>query len=476
MSVEKSNAGSSGGQKLSAVDLFLGILVIMLFLDSGTSASALGVSTVTWYLILGVFFFLPLGLITAELGAAYPADGGLYHWVKISLGADNASRTVWYYWANLAVWVASAAIFIMDVISETAAQLFGIEISFVVYLLLSVALCWVYVIMANQPREESTRSRNLGGIAKLSVCGALVFCAVVYLVKTGGQPATAFHASDFKPTIGTAFAFFPALIYNILGFEAISSIGGNHIKDPGRDLPRMIVIALAVMVLIYMLISVCICVVTPWQEIDIINGIPNCFLTTFDGTFGTVLYVLVVLVFLYTLLMQGPAWLQASGFMSIESAANYELPAYFGKTTRKGAPLGSNVLMGVVATVLILAYGLITIFAGNGASELFWTLFSFTSLIFFIPFLFCLLAFIRLRTIDRETPRPYRFPGSDAFGKGVAVFLMLVILFTMMLFFWVPGQPIDVISSVTLGIGFVLCVILGEVFNINRRRKEKAGK
>lgn len=72
-------------KKLSAVDLFLGIIVLMLFLDSGTTSSAMGISSITWYLILGVIFFLPMALITAELSSTYPSDGGLYHWVKISM-------------------------------------------------------------------------------------------------------------------------------------------------------------------------------------------------------------------------------------------------------------------------------------------------------------------------------------------------------------------------------------------------------
>ncbi|MGN0963034.1 MAG: APC family permease [Clostridia bacterium] len=465
------NISENQPKKLRAVDLFLGIVVIMLFLDSGTSASAMGLTTVTWYIILSVIFFLPMALITAELGAAYPDDGGLYHWVKISQGAANASRTAWYYWVNVAIWVGSAALFIMDVCSEMLGQLFGVEIPFFVYLAASCVLCWIYVFLANQPQEESTLGRNIGGIAKLCVVIALLVTAVVYLIKNGGQPATEFALSEFKPTMGAAFAFFPALIYNIMGFDAISSIGGSNIKDPGKDLPRMIILGLIVMAIMYILITIGICIITPWQDIDIINGIPNCFLLTFDGGFGTVLYVLIGIVFLYTLISQGPAWMQASGFMAVASVENYELPAVFGKTTKKGAPLGSNILMGIVSSGLIIAYGLLASFAGDSVSELFWTLFSFTSLIFFIPFLFCCISFIKLRTNDKDTFRPYRFPGPDIFGKAVAVFCMAVILFVMILFFWVPGQPVDWVSSVALGIGFVVCIVLGEIFNYNRKRK-----
>lgn len=463
-------------KKLSAMDLFLGIILFMLFLDSGTASSAMGISSITWYLILGVIFFLPSALTTAELGSTYPSDGGLYHWVKISLGADSAARVAWYYWLNNAVWVASATIFVMDVISEMLTLLTGFEISFFWYLAVSCVLVWIYVFLAARPQNESTRVRNLGGIAKLTIVACVVICAIAYLVKNGGQMATEFNAAAFKPTIGAAFAFFPALIYNVMGFDAISAIGGSNIKNPGKDLPRMIITNLVLITVIYIIFTFSICAITPMADIDIINGILNCFILTFTGNLGILFYVIVGIIFLYTLISQGPAWMQAAGYMALESAENHELPQVFGTTTKKGAPLGSAVIIGIVSTVVIIVYGLLASFVGGTASDLFWTLFSFTSLIFLMPFILCFSAFIKLRKIDKETKRAYRFPGPDWFGIIVSRFCQLVILFTMMLFFWVPGQPMDWVSAIALGIGFLIGLGLGEVFNINRKKIEAREK
>ncbi len=466
---------TSQAKKLSSVDLFLGIIVLMLFLDSGTASSAMGISSITWYLILGIIFFLPMALITAELGSTYPSDGGLYHWVKISLGADNAARVTWYYWLNNAVWVASATIFVMDVVRQMLNLLFGIEVSFFLYLAFSCILVWVYVLMATQPQNESTAVRNLGGIAKLTIVAAMILCAICYLVKSGGETATAFTVTEFKPTIGAAFAFFPALIYNVMGFDAISSIGGSNIKNPAKDLPRMILLSLVIIIAVYVLFTLAMCIVTPYEEIDIINGILNIFIITFPGGLGTVLYVLIGVIFLYTLMSQGPAWLQAAGYMAVEAASdeNRELPKVFGTVTKKGAPLGSIVIIGIVSTVLIIAYGLLASFVGGTASDLFWTLFSFTSLIFLLPFIMCCSAFMKLRKNDGKTQRGYRFPGSDGFGFCIARFCQIVIIFTMVLFFYVPGQPVDWITDIALGLGFLIGLGFGEYFNLRRKRALK---
>ena len=49
--------------------------------DTVASSAAMGVSGLTFSIVLGVLFFLPYGLVTAELGAAWPDEGGIYVWV-----------------------------------------------------------------------------------------------------------------------------------------------------------------------------------------------------------------------------------------------------------------------------------------------------------------------------------------------------------------------------------------------------------
>lgn len=459
-------------KKLKAVDLFLGIIILMLFLDSGTASAAIGLSSITWYLILAVIFFLPMALITAELGSTYPSDGGLYHWVKISLGASSACRVSWYYWLNCAIWTASMGIFIMDVVCNLITLLSGIEVNFYLYLLLSIAFIWVLVYMTMQPSNESTVARNLGGIAKLVMVGGLLVCAVAYLIINKGQTANEFSATELIPHVGAAFAFFPALIYNLIGFDGISSIGGSHIKDPAKDLPRMIIFSLILMIVIYILFTLALNVITPIGDIDIINGLLIIYTNTFSGAFGTVLYVLFGLIFIYAIVAQGPAWLQAANFMAMEAAApeNGELPAFFATTTKKGGSFGGALLQGIIGTVIIVVYGLLNAFAGGAATDLFWTLFSFVSLVFLIPFIMCCSAFLKLRKNDAATKRGFRFPGSEGFATVAARFCQICIIFTMILFFWVPGQPIDWVTDIALGIGFIVGLLFGEYFNYKRKK------
>lgn len=76
--------GKSKG--LKGLDVFLGMICLLFFLDTCSPMAAMGVTAITWAIILMLIFYIPSGLITAELGAAYPDDGGMYSWVKRAYG------------------------------------------------------------------------------------------------------------------------------------------------------------------------------------------------------------------------------------------------------------------------------------------------------------------------------------------------------------------------------------------------------
>ena len=44
--------------------------------------SANGAQALTWLVLSAVTFFLPYGLLVAELGSTFPQEGGVYEWCK----------------------------------------------------------------------------------------------------------------------------------------------------------------------------------------------------------------------------------------------------------------------------------------------------------------------------------------------------------------------------------------------------------
>ena len=54
----------------------------ILVLDSIASPAMIGVSAITMWIITAIVFFIPYGLVNAELGSTYPDDGGIASWVQ----------------------------------------------------------------------------------------------------------------------------------------------------------------------------------------------------------------------------------------------------------------------------------------------------------------------------------------------------------------------------------------------------------
>lgn len=142
-----------------------------------------------------------------------------------------------------------------------------------------------------------------------------------------------------------------------------------------------------------------------------------------------------------------------------EAANEGELPAIFGQLHPvHKTPVSAFIITGVVSTVVIVLYGLL---AGS-AEELFWTLFAFSSIVFLLPYLALFPAFLKLRSSDPDTPRPYRLPGGKAVAWLAAVLCELFILQAIIFFIWVPGEPLDWAYAGPVLIGVLITVIVGE--------------
>jgi amino acid transporter len=81
-------AKSSKGFKrvLKSLDMTLFTVCAILVIDQLAASASIGAQSIFWWIFTLVFFFIPYGLITAELGSTYPEQGGIYSWVQRAFG------------------------------------------------------------------------------------------------------------------------------------------------------------------------------------------------------------------------------------------------------------------------------------------------------------------------------------------------------------------------------------------------------
>src|SRR5437764_9078079 len=67
-------------------DLFFFLICTLVGLDTIGSVAKSGAQGFTWLAFLALVFFIPYGLLTADLGSTLPADGGPYIWTRMAFG------------------------------------------------------------------------------------------------------------------------------------------------------------------------------------------------------------------------------------------------------------------------------------------------------------------------------------------------------------------------------------------------------
>jgi glutamate:GABA antiporter len=128
---------------LNVVDLVLFTFSAMFGVEAISSAASLGPSGISWWIICAIIFLIPLGFISAELGATYPDQGGLYVWTKRALGKKWAARITWFYWISLPLWI--PAIYIS--VSEILKHMFSVEIGLWTEVAICIVLIWATVLV-----------------------------------------------------------------------------------------------------------------------------------------------------------------------------------------------------------------------------------------------------------------------------------------------------------------------------------------
>src|SRR5579859_4150771 len=86
-------------------DMIFYTLAALIGIDTLGAVSSDGGQALTWLLISAVTFFLPYGLLTAEIGSTFTKEGGMYEWCKLAGGRFFASLGAMLYWISNPLWV-----------------------------------------------------------------------------------------------------------------------------------------------------------------------------------------------------------------------------------------------------------------------------------------------------------------------------------------------------------------------------------
>ena len=436
--------------------------------DTIASSAAMGVPGLTFWLALGVLFFIPYGFVTAELGAAWPDDGGIYVWVREAFGPMWGTVTAWLYWVNVALWAPS--VFVLFLYSAEAA--FGWTLPLWGQAAAVIALIWIMVAIGVLPMEYSKWVPNVSAAVKIVVFLILGLAGVAFALKTGGL-ANGFALKEWIPQFSfDNLTYLPVVVYSLMGFELMSSVG-DSIQDPKRDIPKMIYAAGAAILFLYMFATFGVLATIPVENIQIETGIVDALKPAFESVLGAAagpMFAIVAIGVLFTFLGNMVTWSIGANESIAATGMDATAPGIFGhKHPKNGTPDYAFYLMGAIATVLTIAtYAL---FGKNDG--IFWAIFTVSSIVFLLPYLLMFPSIVVLRRKFPDHPRPYKVPGGDTGALIWAILCEPGILLTLVLFFVAPPEdtPLGAFYAITVG-GTLISMAVG--FWLYSHAKKKA--
>ncbi|GAB2715841.1 APC family permease [Nocardia thraciensis] len=391
-------------------------------LRSAPTMAVYGLACVFLYLLPALLFLLPTAFVAAELASGWA--GGVYKWVGEGLSQPLGFLAVWcqfamtiFYYPSLLAYVASTFAYIIH--PSLASN--GLYVAIVI-----IVIYWAGVYVSAQGTKTVAGLSSMGLIIGTLIPGALLVVLGIVFLAQGNASAAPMDSSHLLPA-WTGLASLVLIVNNFLSYAGMemNAVHVSSLKDPGREYPRAMALAVALVLGIFIIPAVVISWVVPAQHLSLTAGVMQAFDGFFNhfgiGFLTPVLGVMLVAAALGGMLtwLAGPS----KGLLLIGRTEGY-LPPILTRVNRHGVQQNMLVAQGVVTTILALLYAFIP-----DVSSAYWILSVITTQVYLIMYVLMFVAAIRLRRKQPDHPRGYRAPALIALcGLGtvssVAAFLI----------------------------------------------------
>jgi glutamate:GABA antiporter len=393
---------------LRRLDLVLFTACAVITIDTLALTASAGSEAITWLAISFVLFMIPYGLLVAELGAAFPAEGGAYVWTRLAFGRLTGAITAVFYWIGNPIWIGGA----LTATSIAAIDTFILgphhKLGTVAEIAFGLVYTWLIVGTAITSLRVGKWVANIGLLLKAVLIMTFTGLTVAYLLRHGETGTV--HASGLQPTATGFLAVVGVLMYNWVGLE-LASGASEEMVDPQRDIPRMLVRSGLIVSGLYAVLLCSILLVIPLAHLQDVGGFGDAYrlVAGILGSAGHTVGVIVAIVIVLTQSMSGATWLIGSDRVQAIAALDGAAPAWMGRFSNSfGTPIAVNLASGVLASLFVIA---VFAFSSGSLATFFSIMITLLISTTAVGYLAVFPALPVLRRNQPDVARPYRVPG-----------------------------------------------------------------
>ncbi|MET9000273.1 APC family permease [Amycolatopsis sp. NPDC004169] len=362
-----------------------------------------GLAAVFLYLVPALVFLLPTSLVSAELASGWP--GGVYNWVSLGISKPAGFLAVWcqfamtiFYYPSLLGYVAGTLAYVFD--PDLASS--GWWTAAVI-----VVAYWSGVWVSSRGTKGVAGLAGGGLVLGTLLPGALLVILGFVFLGQGHPSAAPMSASHLLPA-WAGLAGLVLIVNNFLSYSGMemNAVHVSSLRKPGKEFPRAMFLAMALVLVIFILPALAISWLVPADRLSLTAGVMQAFDAVFAG-FGIqwltpVIGVLLVLASLGGMLtwLAGPS----KGLLLIARQEGY-LPPFLQRLNGRGVQQNILVAQGALTTLIALLYAFIP-----DVSSAYWIFSVITTQVYLIMYLLMFVAAVRLRRTFPGHARGFRTP------------------------------------------------------------------
>ncbi len=406
-------------------------------LANDVQQSFYGLSSVTYFIIGALLFFLPTGLVAAELAGGWNERGGIFRWVGEGIGPAWAFVCVFLLWFqttfNFGVGVASFSATIgfftpdFDWAVDFAQHPSNELLIMCCWLAFYWILCWV-------------ATKGVKTFAPLTKYGVLVgtfiplaTIIILFFVYVGqGHPIEFMQDPNTNSLIPkwegmNTLALAAGVFFSFAGID-MNAAHIKEIKNPRKTYPLSIVISMVLALVIFMVGTLIIAAVIPNDQINVLYTLYATY-KTLGSTIGIPwLYMVFVYMGLGATIANLVTNLAGPSVMLGNAGRSGFLPKFLQNSNKNGMP--SRLMYVQLAGMTLVAFIVFLLPNIEGFVVL---ITQAITILYMLYYVLMFIAFIRLRYTQPNRPRSFVVPGGKVgawivAGVGTAASIFGIIL------------------------------------------------
>lgn len=360
-----------------------------------------GSSSLVFFILTAVAFFLPIAAICAELASTWPQRGGLYNWIYLPFGDFWAFMVVWWSWVAAIVNILVNLWFL----ALTFSYIFDIGDTISAKVIVCLACLWGLTFL------------NIFGIrissmlTSFSVTAGIVVPIVLLSALAAQWGWSHGSSSILMPSLATTLTaasslkilyFYGSMMMGYSGLE-VAAFHAADVSDPQKDYGKATLLSATFIVALYILGTISLMVVIPAEQVDPIGGFSQFFTIFFEKYHLPHGALIINIILAIGVLGAVNTWLISPAKGIFAAMEHFYFPAWLVSENRYGVPVPLIMVQALICSIM-----LILLVSFQSEEQIFWILQAMTSQFSLLMYVMMTLAIIRLRTLFPKQYRPIK--------------------------------------------------------------------